>query len=104
MPGSTACAPSAAFRMGVTLTGGTDDSGPPDRSVGERHAARARGEERLVLLRRRSARSERGRLVGAVVVAGPGDDQAELVGQPPQVRALVGGVVWVVDLQPEQPR
>ena len=41
-------------------------------------------------------------LAGAVVVAGAGDEQAQLGGQRPQVRALGGLVVAVVDLEAGQ--
>src|SRR5687768_2758489 len=72
------------------------------RSVAEWRAARAGGEDRLELCGVGRAGADRGRLVGAVVVARPRGDQSEVGGETTQVRTIGLGVVGVVDLQPQQ--
>src|SRR3712207_3195846 len=91
MPGISSCAPP----MAATLFGGPDGPG----TAGERHGPGAGGQQCLELVRRGRAGGDRRRLVRPVVVAGAGDQQPQLAGQPPHVGALVRVVVGVVDLE-----
>src|SRR6478735_4975904 len=59
-------------------------------------------EQRLEHVGRRGVLTEAVGLAVAVVVAGPGHEQAEVGGQPAEPGAGVGSVVPVVDLEPGQ--